>query len=307
MKHYAQRGIFHGANNKLNCFISFFIEKLESLINTIKRLSIFNDITSHSDYLGKYKDEDKVMLFLQKIWPLRAMPSEDSRFSNAYDDIYQHIINNSDWDDEYLYLTRLKLLEDENNFIVFLETIVHPETRYSKDGILLYAEFINRDLDGENVKLALTDYFEGLPVFKVRNQNEISNLDIDIVENTIPIFPYQITPTQYPCFVLQFSNWDDFGSRTSASLSFHNHQSSFVYIGNLKIMNRNIASTIDSLNAEFYSLSREYCSLGQESSYYERFKLHFPHTYQSILLALRDTALFPKILEEFENDSRFRS
>ncbi|MGM1020416.1 MAG: hypothetical protein ACQEXV_07705 [Bacillota bacterium] len=31
------------------------------------------------------------------------MPSTDSRFKTASGDIWQHMINNSDWDEVYLY------------------------------------------------------------------------------------------------------------------------------------------------------------------------------------------------------------
>ena len=36
--------------------------------------------------------------FLCKLYPLNEMPSNDNRFENARDDIFQHTVNNDDWD-----------------------------------------------------------------------------------------------------------------------------------------------------------------------------------------------------------------
>jgi AbiJ N-terminal domain 3 len=44
--------------------------------------------------------------FLKRIWDLASMPSTDGRFENAEADIWQHTVNNSDWDDGYFYSGR---------------------------------------------------------------------------------------------------------------------------------------------------------------------------------------------------------
>jgi hypothetical protein len=55
-------------------------------------------------------------VFLSKIWKLKEIPSEDGRFKNAYEDTYQHIVNNNDWTTEYLFLERFKLIDAEENY-----------------------------------------------------------------------------------------------------------------------------------------------------------------------------------------------
>lgn len=47
-----------------------------------------------------------IIPFLNEIWDLKSMPSEDSRFNNAEQDIVQHTINNNDWDYEELFENR---------------------------------------------------------------------------------------------------------------------------------------------------------------------------------------------------------
>lgn len=58
---------------------------------------IFDIIINTQSFLGKYEEYDNILTFVNKIWDLKNMPSEDLRFSNAYEDAYQHIVNNSDW------------------------------------------------------------------------------------------------------------------------------------------------------------------------------------------------------------------
>ncbi|MCL3883564.1 hypothetical protein [Marivita sp. GX14005] len=41
--------------------------------------------------------------FLSRIFDLTSLPSHDSRFQNAEQDIWQHCINNSDWSQDWLY------------------------------------------------------------------------------------------------------------------------------------------------------------------------------------------------------------
>lgn len=68
--------------------------------------------------------DDGIIPFLNEIWDLRSMQSEDRRFNNAEQDIIQHTINNNDWDLKYLFTERLKLLTDDEKFTKFLEKLL---------------------------------------------------------------------------------------------------------------------------------------------------------------------------------------
>ena len=57
--------------------------------------------------------DGSIMQFLSSIWEMRTMPSMDNRYNNLYDDIQKHWVdNNEDYDDDNLFFTRLRLLED---------------------------------------------------------------------------------------------------------------------------------------------------------------------------------------------------
>ena len=44
--------------------------------------------------------------FLMRLFDLNALPSTDPRFSDAAGDIWQHRINNDDWDDDWVFYDR---------------------------------------------------------------------------------------------------------------------------------------------------------------------------------------------------------
>lgn len=81
-----------------------------------KRLNVYRIIKSLGNIWG-YSQRDNCEIdlnpveFLERIWDLRLMSSTDPRFNNAAEDARQHLINNDDWDDDYTFLDRFRLLE----------------------------------------------------------------------------------------------------------------------------------------------------------------------------------------------------
>ncbi len=279
------------------------------MLNRELKSQVFNEIISLPNFLGKYEEYDGILSFLSRIWNLKEMPSEDGRFKNAYDDTYQHIVNNNDWTIEYLFLERLNLIEgDEKHFILFLETIVNPTVRKNKEEILLYVTKINGIIQQSGFRLILTTYFEELPVYKYKANEEFNDLPIEILANDIPIYLSTNERERiYPCFVLGYDNWNDYGLRTLFDLTYYSQFNSYTIIGKTKIMKLGTNPTWDSLSESFTSLSNEYCSLGQDKSYYFRLKQVLKSNYTSFLLALRDVATFPRIYELFESDDIFKT
>jgi predicted ATPase len=279
------------------------------LSKEIKR-EVFDAIISTSSFLGKYEEFDGILTFTNKIWDLRNMTSFDDRFKNAYEDIQQHIVNNDDWSIEYLYIDRLKILEgDEKFFILFIETVVNPIVRKDKNEIEKYVSTINSIIQSSGYRLILTSYFEELPVYKFKDAEKTIDLPNEIIENNIPIYLEEAkADIEYPSFRIHYNNWDDFGYVKTLELVYHhNNINEPIYIGAFKLMKRETRSTWETLHDKFVSLSDDYCSLGQDKNYYLQLKDVLGSNYYSFLLALRDTALFPKIYEQFENDEIFKT
>jgi predicted ATPase len=277
------------------------------LSNQIKTLLLKTIITTPS-FLGKYEEYDGILTFLNKIWDLREMPSEDGRFKDAYEDTHQHMVNNSDWEYEYLFSDRFKLIEgDEKYFISFIETIVSPIVRKDRDDILKFVSTVNTILRPTGFRLILVDYFEELPVYKYKETGELNDLPLDIIANKIPIYiATNNAPIQYPSFELVYNRWDDFGYVTMFNLIFRENATTFKKVGGVKIIKRETKVTRDSLAQTFTSLDSDYCSLGQEQEYYTKLRDLLGTNYSSFLLALRDVAIFPRINELFENDEIYK-
>jgi predicted ATPase len=277
--------------------------------NHLKR-QLLARLVATDDYLGRYSANDGLMSFLSKIWPLRDMPSKsDSRYSNQYDSIFKHCVNNNDWSNIQLYEDELNLINGEDRyFSLFLEIVVNPETRNSKDEIDSYVNLINDHLRDTDERLFLTDYFEELPVYKLRNRRSDGNdLPRDVQSNSIPFFKGQASINEYPCFVFTEDKWNDYGYVTNMTLAYFPDKSEkLIYFENVKILKRGQNKTWNSLPDKFTQLPSDFCSLGQTENYYRLLKQTFPKSYYSILLALRDAGLFPRILEQFENEEGFK-
>lgn len=273
------------------------------------KLSVFNQIINTQNFLGKYTEYDGVITFLNKIWDLKNMPSEDGRFKNAHEDSVQHLVNNDDWTMEYLFLERFNLIDgDENYFALFLEAIVNPMVRIDKNDIFIFVTNINALLDLTGYKLILTSYFEELPVYKFRLRADSDDLPLEIITNNIPVYLTNFQKEkQYPHFSLSYVDWDDYHCKTLFNLTFIISPIIFNRIGRVKIMKRDNILTLPTLDDNFFFLSNDYCSLGQDESYYLNLKKFLGNEYYtSFLLGLRDVATFPKINESFENDPIFR-
>jgi ABC-type multidrug transport system ATPase subunit len=263
------------------------------------RLRIFNKILNDSDGINNLFKEEIVIQFLSKIFDLKQLPSEDSRFANALEDAIQHVVNNNDWEASYLFTSRFNVIDDELLFIKFVETIVSPEFQKNKDSIISAIDIINIELSDSPQKLNLIEYFDGLPVFKFGEKRNSINLPLEIPENPIPFF-FNSTPNAFPSFELKFRQWNDFGIRTLFDLHFNKDKNSSYEIGPVKILKNGSKNTSTEISELFYSLSYEFCSLGQEAGYYSRLRKYLGDDIYSVLLALKDVSAFPKIHELFE-------
>ena len=106
--------------------------------------------------------------FLKKVWDLSTMPSTDSRFKDAEGDIWQHMINNYDWDSKYLLYEYLDLLQrPDNEFIKFLETTLHPIVLSDNEIIELTLTEFNMKLSADGFVVEQTGEISGRPIYSI--------------------------------------------------------------------------------------------------------------------------------------------
>lgn len=277
----------------------------------VKR-AVYNIIVSNDDFYGKYSggnyadDDLNIVNFLKLIWDLPAMKSEDPRFRNAEADAIQHLINNDDWDTTFIYEKRFNLLAgDQKYFIKFVEVVVSPSVRRNREEIKKYVDAINTALRSANCELAIEDYLDGEPIYHIKEGLGHDEIPLDISPNQIPVFVDK-KPDVYPALELCEYRWDDYGYKTRYRLYYLESADNYRELGIVKIMKKDEAVSYGKLPETFINLSSDYCSLGQNLSYYRKIKQTFGTGYKNILNALRDAACFSRICDAFLGDSIFK-
>lgn len=126
-------------------------------------------------WMGTLEDTE----FLQRIYDLESLPSHDSRFDNANGDIWQHRVNNYDWDDDWVYDdSRFNLLHGPTDtFLRFLCEIVHPVVRPDQDESRKLVRYFNDQLQLEGWQIVEEGEIAGRPCFVARHiRSESSQL-----------------------------------------------------------------------------------------------------------------------------------
>ena len=267
-------------------------------------------IMSHADFMGVFQggnyEDQNIVDFLKMIWDLPAMPSADPRFKNAEADAIQHLVNNDDWDLTYTFERRFNLLAgDIKYFIKFVEVCVSPFVRSSSDEIMQYVKEINPLLNRDNCELAIEDYIDERPHFLIKTGTGFSFERKDINSNRFTIYVDKLEDNK-PCFFLESIIWDDYGHKTSFKLHYIDQDGKNLSVGKVKICKKNENKTLDVIPMSFLSLDSNYCSLGQDTSYYSNLKIILGEDAMAFLYAMRDAAAFSRISDDFENDSGFR-
>ena len=115
--------------------------------------------------------------FLNRLYDLQKLPSYDNRFTEAAGDIWQHCINNDDWEPDWIYSDdRFNLIDGSaETFLHFLCEIVHPVVRPDRDESLKLVTHFN-----DQLRLAGWEVFEeeriaGRPRFSYRQLSHSGN------------------------------------------------------------------------------------------------------------------------------------
>lgn len=288
-------------------------------LTRIVKSDLLNFLLQEPFPFGEPDDNEGILPFLNEIWDLRAMPSTDSRFNDAYRDIYHHTINNDDWNLDFLLIDRLQVLEDDARFQKFVETVVSPKYRNSEDEISYLVIGINHHLIKDGLQLAIVEFDgDGLPIYTFQNKDEVDDLPLNIKLNDVPIYVIKTPkgkawnesshskPTVTPSLVLVFNDgWNDYRICSQFYLYYYDKEGYCNYIGTTKIIFNEELRTVEFIPDEFLKLNQSFCSLGQDIEYYKNLKFCVGKEFESLLYALRDAAFFSQIHESFEKNTNF--
>ena len=104
-----------------------------------------------------------------------------------------------------------------------------------------------------------------------------------------------------PFIALYNDDWDDYHYRTSFRMYYFAETNTPSFIGVIKILHLEDRVTLNVLPIKFNELNDDFCSLGQDLSFYERLENELPNNYIEILENLNDIAFFEGIKDKFES------
>jgi len=144
-------------------------EPIEGLSRTVRRNILDGFRMEQVNVFGVLPDPE----FLSRIFELRRLPSTDSRFKDAAGDIYQHRINNDDWDQYWVFDDdRFALLDGPaDTFLRFLCEIVHPVVRPDRAETEKIVQHFNDQLRRAGWELVEEERIAGRPRYVPQQLN----------------------------------------------------------------------------------------------------------------------------------------
>lgn len=131
------------------------------------RRNIFDELRmSNVSWSGRLDEDD----FLQRIFDLTHLPSDDRRCANMAADIHQHRHNWNDWPDDWVFDDpRLNLLRcDDDVLLRFLAETIHPVVRGDQAECERLAFLYNQHLSADGFEIAPQRHVSSRPIYEGR-------------------------------------------------------------------------------------------------------------------------------------------
>ncbi|MDX2763951.1 AbiJ-related protein [Streptomyces europaeiscabiei] len=140
------------------------VESKQARITEVTRMRLFDTLRLQNvDWAGRLAESD----FLKRIFDLDAMESYDSRFSTAEGDIYQHRVNNDDWELDWVFTDERFGLSRGPDVVLlrFLAEMLHPVVRTDAEELRQLLELFNTLLARDGYSLVPVDSISGYPIY----------------------------------------------------------------------------------------------------------------------------------------------
>lgn len=117
---------------------------------------------------------------LGRIYDLEKLPSHDPRYRHAADDIWQHTVNNDDWESDWVFTdSRFGLTSGSaESFLRFLCELVHPVVRPDRDEAVRLVSQFNDQLHPTGWEIFEEDRIGGRPRYAFRRLTQPSSLAV---------------------------------------------------------------------------------------------------------------------------------
>jgi AbiJ N-terminal domain 3/Abortive infection C-terminus len=133
-------------------------------ISQITRRDIVDAISVEKiNWSGRMEESE----FLSRLFNLSSLPSNDHRFKDAAGDIWQHRVNNFDWEDDWIFYDgRFSLMNgDDETFLAFLCETIHPVVRPDPSEAERLCQLYNQYLRNDGFQIVEKTRLSGKPVF----------------------------------------------------------------------------------------------------------------------------------------------
>jgi len=141
-----------------------FAPKKNTVTEVTRRSIIDPLIVGDIQYAGRLDQID----FLKRVWDLKSMPSTDRRFKDLEGDLWQHTVNNPDYDDSEVLYGHLKILESsDETFGTFLATCLHPILRRTDAEYATLLNQFNTELGKDGFALISDSSISGRPIYRM--------------------------------------------------------------------------------------------------------------------------------------------
>lgn len=126
-------------------------------------------ITNSVIWSGRLEEPE----FLSRLFDLSRLPTTDhrrSQYPTAYEDIWQHRVNNTDWNDDWVfYDSRFRIFRAEDEvFLRFLCEMLHPVVRSNPEEVTTLQQVFNKFLYQDGYEIAERSRMSDRPIFAAR-------------------------------------------------------------------------------------------------------------------------------------------
>jgi hypothetical protein len=153
-------------------------------ISEVTRRNLFDEMSLLKiNWAGRFDE----VRFLGRIFDLKSLPSNDYRFKDAGQDIWQHRVNNYDWETDWVfYDDRFNLLYCEDDiFLRFLCETIHPAVRSDEKEVETLCKLYNKHLNIDGFEIAEYVKISEKPVFKGAELSKAARLIKRIKETNL--------------------------------------------------------------------------------------------------------------------------
>jgi hypothetical protein len=153
-------------------------------ISEITRRDIFDAMVAEKiNWSGRLEEPE----FLARLFELQNMPSTDSRFKDAAGDIWQHRINNFDWEEDWVFHDpRFGLLDGDDEILLrFLCETIHPVVRPDVTEASRLCQLYNQFLSNDGFQLVEQTRLSNKPVYVGRYIGVVATPGVSAARDTL--------------------------------------------------------------------------------------------------------------------------